>query len=107
MDVLILIRQGDVQKTQTDAEGNKEKVDCGLVRGLRAQNVPVRPVMEGSGDMATRSGPDEVIVTWSGTTPGLEWKVVVWTRYDEWGEDWGRLLAMSRCTGRLIIVRKP
>ena len=92
---------------QIDAEGHKTHVDCGLVRGLRDQGVPVQALLEGSRDMATMTGPDEVVVTFSGNTLGLERKVVVWTRYDEWGEEWGRLLAMSRCTGQLIIVRKP
>ena len=62
----------------------------------------------GLADVARMEGPDEVVATWSGTMLGLERKIVVWTQYDRhWGEDWGRFLAMSRCTSQLVILKTP
>ena len=105
-DVALLIRLGDLTRTEEDSEGNSHHVDCGLVRGLQAGGVPVRVLSQYHDDVVNMAGPDAMLATWNNVLVGLERTVVVWSRYDEWGEAWGRLLAMSRCTGQLIIVKK-
>ena len=111
-DVVLVIRYKDVHLTETDRDGNRRLVPCALARGLQQGGVPVRVVREGDrdglADVARMEGGDEAVVTWSGTMVGLERKVVVWALYDRhWGEDWGRSLAMSRCTAQLVILKSP
>lgn len=85
----------------------------GLLLGLEDSNIPYRVLQEGDIDgikqVATMSGPNEVIVSQSKIVSGLERPVVVWVQRDQAPQDEnnGRLHAMSRTTAQLIWVRCP
>ncbi|XP_070208397.1 uncharacterized protein [Littorina saxatilis] len=88
----------------------------GFVAGLRQGGLPVTVLQRGDSgamaDVATMSR-DQVVVAHYDVVCGLERRVVVWVEGEGPGgvqgvnEQWGRLHAVSRCTGQLVCVMPP
>ncbi|KAK7091085.1 hypothetical protein V1264_009786 [Littorina saxatilis] len=90
----------------------------GFVVGLRQGGLPVTVLQSGrvffaKASVATMSR-DQVVVADCDDVCGLERRVVVWVQGKRPGgggqggdERWGRLHAMSRCTGQLVCVMPP
>ncbi|KAL8561302.1 hypothetical protein ACOMHN_047157 [Nucella lapillus] len=84
--------------------------DANFIQEVDLAGIPLTIVQTGDLEAIKRlSGsnrPDKVVVTNPSTVRGLERKVVVWRRRkdDEEGEQFGRLLGVSRCTSQLVIV---
>ncbi|KAK7109760.1 uncharacterized protein [Littorina saxatilis] len=84
----------------------------GLLKGLRDANIPVRVLKAGDAEktfreVATMTGPNQVVVADCRMVSGLERPVVVWVEGGKRtvDEDIGRLHAMTRSTSQLIWVR--
>ncbi|KAK7088845.1 uncharacterized protein [Littorina saxatilis] len=101
-------------------EGNGDSSDgasgtsaSGFLQGLTRTGIPARVLTEGATkeekkEVATMTGPDQVVVAECRMVSGLERPVVVWVQGDLTSKDEhdGRLHAISRCTSQLIWVRR-
>ena len=128
-DVFVLSRsRRELQDEVVDEAGKVTSEACGVVRGMRQENVPVRVL--GWNDWGRRgqewtvqlahtvmARTDEVTVADWGVVRGLERRVVVWLpgrhqRFDTGDSDEeiearDRLYAVSRCTSQLVVVDVP
>ena len=127
-DVFVLSRsRRELQDEVVDEAGKVTSEACGVVRGMRQENVPVRVL--GWNDWGRRgqewtvqlahtvmARTDEVTVADGGVVRGLERRVVVWlpgrdkgdeVETDEAVDAQDRLFAVSRCTTQLLVVDVP
>ena len=127
-DVFVLSRsRRELQDEVVDEAGKVTSEACGVVRGMRQENVPVRVL--GWNDWGRRgqewtvqlahtvmARTDEVTVADWGVVRGLERRVVVWlpgrdkgdeVETDEAVDAQDRLFAVSRCTTQLLVVDVP
>ena len=130
-DVFVMTRSTELQDDVKDESGNVTSRASGVVRGLRAADLPVGVlavkdwVLDRAGwesrveDMAV-ARTDQITVAFSSTMCGLERRVVVVVQVgrdqsgdgvslynDEQIEATDRLHAMSRCTTQLVLVAMP
>ncbi|XP_070209288.1 uncharacterized protein [Littorina saxatilis] len=114
-DVMILCKHPRGELPSNDTVASSQPV-MGIVRALRAHNIPVNVVASDASDDDLRDVAlalkNEVTVTDYETVSGLERKVVVVVgrKEDEAKEkdvDASRLLAVSRCTALLVCIEKP
>jgi hypothetical protein len=111
-DVLLITdTQPPFTEEVTNAAGDVTKPASGMVVGLRQAGIPVS-VIKWMGDwslvaaVACGTGPDTVIAAGFDAVQGLERHIVVYAESS--GPDtWGRLHCMSRCTSRLLWVKRP
>ncbi|KAK7095128.1 uncharacterized protein [Littorina saxatilis] len=96
-----------------DEKKDVTKPTSGLVQALRDEGIPVTVLAsnddEGIKDVATMTGPDEVVAADSIIINGLERKIVIFVQHkgqSHEAEDWGKLWAMSRCTSQLVWLRQ-
>ncbi|XP_076453494.1 uncharacterized protein LOC143288753 [Babylonia areolata] len=115
-DVVVLISR--------QPRGERLTEGVGLVQGLRDHGLPVTVLGRRNPTAVERvarmEGDDEVVVAEQSDVYGLERRVVVWLqtaralpegggpqRRQDRTERWGRLYAMSRCSGQLVCVMWP
>ncbi|KAK7105171.1 hypothetical protein V1264_016585 [Littorina saxatilis] len=128
-DVFVLTRSDDLQDDVTDEAGRVTSPASGVVQGLKDAGVPVsvlgyqdrlhnRARWEGAVQDVAVAATDTVTVAGYHWVPGLERRVVaVLQGRDQFDDDDGmtdeeidlddRLIAVSRCTTQLIMVRTP
>ena len=128
-DVLVLcenprdevVKNKDDCDNEAEAEATRPQAAQGLVRALRASDVPVRGLTRHDADSELRDAAlavrDQVTVSDYETVAGLERRVVVGVgrgrgETEEGGGgareiDSSRLFAMSRCTGQLVWIGQP
>lgn len=127
-DVFVLTRsRRELQDEVVDEAGNVTSEACGVVRGMREENVPVRVL--GWNEWGRRGQEwtvqlahtvmvqkDEVTVADWGVVRGLERRVVVWLPGRDKGDEvltdeavdaQDRLFGVSRCTTQLLVVDVP
>ncbi|XP_070203700.1 uncharacterized protein [Littorina saxatilis] len=128
-DVFVLTRSDDLHDDVTDEAGRVTSPASGVVRGLKDAGVPVivlgrqdflhnRARWEGAVQDVAVAATDTVTVAWYDWVTGLERRVVAMLQArdqddddrgltDEWIDHDDRLIAVSRCTTQLIMVRTP
>ncbi|XP_070192066.1 uncharacterized protein [Littorina saxatilis] len=110
-DVFILTNVSFLHDAKSDASGQVTRPASGVLRGVREAGIPVTLLESGDEDgvrdVATMAGPDHVIATRCFDVQGLERKVVVWVGGGDGDDEFGRLLAASRCTSQLVLVTPP
>ena len=124
-DVLVVTRSSDLQEQVRDDTGEVTSPASGVVRGLRAEGLPVcvlewtdmrRDVQKWEDKLVdvALAGTDQVTVADYGAVSGLERPVVVWlpgrwrgdddVRADDRIDAFDRLIGVSRGTTHLIVV---
>ncbi|XP_070202899.1 uncharacterized protein [Littorina saxatilis] len=128
-DVFVLTRSDDLQDDVTDEAGQVTSPASGVVQGLKDAGVPVSVLgeqdllhnearWEGAVQDVAVAATDTVTVAWYDWVTGLERRVVAMLQArdqddddrgltDEWIDHDDRLIAVSRCTTQLIMVRTP
>ena len=116
-DVIILSTWTALLDAVRAAAGREARAASRFLQGVRQTGVPVTLLgewdmdLEARRNMAVMTGPDEVVATDCGRVAGLERKVVIVLQSGTPPpgmpdtEETARVLAMSRATAQLVIVR--